>query len=171
MKKLSRNEIIGIVVGVVVFGFLMWPMLFPSAPASSSGQSLTTVNNTAATSTVSANSKTMNTNQVQLQIQDVVIGTGAEAKAGDHIVVNYTGMLTNGTVFDSSIPRGQPFEFVLGAHQVIQGWELGFSGMKVGGKRRLIIPPQLAYGDRGVPPVIPPNATLVFDVELLNVGK
>lgn len=103
-----------------------------------------------------------------LQIQDEVIGTGAEAVNGATISVHYVGTLTNGTKFDSSIDRGQPFEFVLGAGQVIQGWEKGFVGMKVGGKRKLIIPADLAYGARAVGP-IPANSTLIFEVELLGV--
>lgn len=103
-----------------------------------------------------------------LVVQDVVVGTGAAAKPGDTVTVNYTGKLDNGTVFDTSIGRG-PFSFVLGAGQVIPGWDLGLQGMQVGGKRTLIIPPEMAYGAQGVGP-IPPNATLTFEVELLSVA-
>lgn len=105
----------------------------------------------------------------KLAMVDVVVGTGAEAVPGKTITVHYTGRLTNGQVFDSSVTRGEPFTFTLGARQVIQGWEQGFAGMKVGGKRILTIPPSLAYGERGAGGVIPPNATLIFEVELLNV--
>jgi len=105
-----------------------------------------------------------------LDIQDLEIGTGAEAKAGQAVSVHYTGCLTDGSKFDSSLDRGRPFSFQLGAGEVIQGWDQGVAGMKVGGKRRLTIPPALGYGARGYPPVIPPNATLVFEVELLSVG-
>ncbi len=104
----------------------------------------------------------------KLLIQDDTVGSGAEATSGATVTVNYTGMLTDGKVFDSSIPRNQPFSFQLGAGQVIQGWEQGVAGMKVGGKRRLVIPPNLGYGPQGTGP-IPGNATLIFDIELLKV--
>jgi FKBP-type peptidyl-prolyl cis-trans isomerase len=104
-----------------------------------------------------------------LQYIDLVEGTGFEAKPKTKAVVHYTGWLKNGTKFDSSHDRKQPFSFVIGVDSVIQGWHQGVAGMKVGGKRRLIIPNDLAYGPNGRPPVIPPNATLIFDVELLGV--
>lgn len=105
-----------------------------------------------------------------LQITDEIIGTGAEAAAGNMVSVNYVGTLSNGTKFDSSYDRGQPFSFTLGAGQVIKGWDEGVAGMKVGGKRKLIIPPSLAYGETGAGNgVIPPNATLTFEVELLEI--
>lgn len=103
-----------------------------------------------------------------LVLEDIKVGTGAEAKAGQKVSVHYTGWLTNGTKFDSSVDHGAPFEFNLGGGQVIKGWDEGVAGMKVGGKRKLTIPPQLGYGARGVGK-IPPNSTLVFDVELLGV--
>jgi FKBP-type peptidyl-prolyl cis-trans isomerase len=104
----------------------------------------------------------------QLEIQDLVVGTGREAKTGDVVEVHYTGWLTDGKKFDSSVGRG-PFSFDLGAGQVIQGWDRGVAGMKVGGKRKLTVPPELGYGSRGFPGVIPPQSTLVFEVELLEV--
>lgn len=104
-----------------------------------------------------------------LKIEDQKVGTGALAIAGKRITVNYSGTLTDGTKFDSSYDRGTPFVFNLGAGEVIQGWDQGFAGMKVGGKRKLTIPPELGYGASGIGGVIPPNATLIFDVELLGV--
>jgi FKBP-type peptidyl-prolyl cis-trans isomerase FkpA len=104
-----------------------------------------------------------------LQYTDDQVGTGAEAQAGKTVSVHYTGWLTDGTKFDSSKDRGQPFSFPLGAGRVIKGWDEGVAGMKVGGKRTLVIPPDLGYGARGAPGAIPPNATLKFEVELLEV--
>jgi len=101
--------------------------------------------------------------------EDVVVGTGATATAGHTVVVNYTGWLTNGTKFDSSKDRNEPFEFRLGAGQVIRGWDEGVAGMKEGGERKLTIPAELGYGARGAGGVIPPNAVLIFDVELIKV--
>ncbi len=103
-----------------------------------------------------------------LLIQDTKIGNGKEAARGTNVTVHYTGKLTNGKIFDSSLDRGEPFRFDLGAGQVIQGWEKGIVGMKEGGKRKLTIPPNLGYGNRQVGP-IPANSTLIFDVELLRV--
>jgi FKBP-type peptidyl-prolyl cis-trans isomerase len=103
-----------------------------------------------------------------MKIEDIVVGDGAEAVPGKLISVHYTGTLEDGNKFDSSLDRGTPFEFVLGAGQVIKGWDEGFDGMKVGGKRRLVIPPEMGYGDADMG-AIPPNSTLIFDVELLDV--
>ncbi len=104
-----------------------------------------------------------------LEYSDLVIGAGAEAKSGHTIVVHYTGTLTDGAKFDSSRDRDTPFSFLLGGGQVIKGWDEGFKGMRVGGKRKLVIPPSMGYGEAGAGGVIPPNATLIFDVELLEV--
>ena len=104
-----------------------------------------------------------------LRYQDVTVGNGAEAAQGQVAVVHYTGWLTDGTKFDSSRDRGEPFSFPIGAGLVIAGWDDGVAGMKVGGRRKLLIPASLGYGEMGAPPVIPPGATLVFDVELLDV--
>ncbi|MDG1453052.1 MAG: FKBP-type peptidyl-prolyl cis-trans isomerase [Methylophilaceae bacterium] len=118
----------------------------------------------------------MTENITQLVKNDTVIGEGREAEPGFMVSVHYTGWLYDenapehkGEKFDSSVDRGQPFEFALGAGQVIQGWDQGFAGMKIGGKRTLIIPSEMGYGKRGAGGVIPPNAALVFDVELLDV--
>jgi FKBP-type peptidyl-prolyl cis-trans isomerase FkpA len=104
-----------------------------------------------------------------LKIEDLAIGSGAEAKSGQSVSVHYVGTLTSGSKFDSSRDRGQPFEFSLGAGMVIKGWDQGVVGMKVGGLRKLTIPPELGYGARGFPPVIPANSTLIFEVELIAV--
>ena len=104
-----------------------------------------------------------------LQYTDIVVGTGTAASQGDTVVVHYTGWLMDGTKFDSSVDRGQPFDFVLGQGRVIKGWEEGVGSMNVGGKRELIIPPDLAYGDRGAGGLIPAGATLKFEVELLEL--
>ncbi len=119
--------------------------------------------------------KTQSTNGVIST--DINIGTGSEARAGQVVSVHYTGTLQDGTVFDSSVSRGQPFQFVLGVGQVIRGWDQGVAGMKVGGKRQLVISPEAAYGPAGIQNpqtgeyVIPQNATLIFEVELLEVAE
>ncbi len=106
-----------------------------------------------------------------LTVVDTVEGTGAAAKSGDIVTVHYIGALPDGTVFDASARHGQPFTFQLGTRQVITGWDEGLVGMKEGGKRRLVIPPDMAYGSQGAGGVIPPNATLIFEVELVKVGQ
>ena len=105
-----------------------------------------------------------------LVIEDTIVGEGDTAQAGHYVTVHYTGWLTDGTKFDSSKDRNDPFSFDLGGRQVIAGWDEGVQGMKIGGTRKLTIPPQLGYGSRGAGGVIPPNATLVFEVELLAIG-
>lgn len=111
----------------------------------------------------------MTTTPSGLQYRDDKVGDGQEAKAGDHVAVHYTGTLTDGKKFDSSRDRGQPFQFVLGGGMVIRGWDEGVAGMKIGGRRTLVIPPELGYGSRAMGNVIPANSTLVFDVELLGI--
>ncbi len=113
---------------------------------------------------------------VPFSTRDLTVGTGQEAMNGDRVTVHYTGWLydanapdNKGTQFDSSVSRGEPFVFVLGARQVIQGWDRGILGMRVGGRRVIVIPPELGYGEAGSPPVIPSNATLLFEVELLSI--
>lgn len=159
MKKLSKNEVIAIVVALVVITSFV---VFGSMGLFSSSSPLS-LNNLNMNISDSGSQQTP-----QLLINDLVVGTGTEAVAGKHIVVNYKGTLIDGTEFDSSYSRGVPFDFDLGAGQVIAGWEQGFSGMKVGGKRKLVIPANLAYGERAIGP-IPANSTLIFEVELLEV--
>lgn len=129
---------------------------------------------TACATTTDSTTKTKENNGIVttdsgLKYQDLTFRTGAEAKSGDTVSVHYDGRLTDGTKFDSSRDRGQPFSFKIGAGQVIKGWDEGVAGMKVGGTRKLIIPADLGYGANGVPGVIPANATLVFEVELLEI--
>ncbi len=109
------------------------------------------------------------TSDTGLIIEDLVVGEGDRAESGHFVSVHYTGWLSNGEKFDSSLDRNSPFSFNLGARQVIAGWDEGVRGMCIGGKRKLTIPPQLGYGSRGAGGVIPPNATLVFEVELLAI--
>lgn len=118
-------------------------------------------------SPIAANSKVVKTPS-GLQYYDIDAGRGPSPAQGSRVTVHYTGWLLNKTKFDSSLDAGKPFQFTLGAHEVIAGWDEGVASMRVGGKRRLVIPANLAYGQRGFPPVIPPNSTLVFDVQLLK---
>ncbi len=141
------------------------PTLFTMAPDSSSAD---LASSGAAALGGELVSPTERTTPSGLRITDLALGEGAEARSGQTVVVNYRGTLTNGKEFDSSYGRG-PFSFPLGAGRVIRGWDEGVAGMKVGGKRKLVIPPDLAYGERGAGGVIPPNATLVFEVELLEI--
>ncbi len=151
---------------VVIIIFFILPGLSPfGAPAAATEANPEITTNTQATTT------TMPT-ETELNVTDEVVGTGAAAAAGDTVTVNYVGSLTNGTIFDASANHGTTgFTFNLGVGQVIKGWDEGIVGMKEGGKRQLVIPAALAYGDRGAGNVIPPGATLIFEVELLKVQK
>ncbi len=128
-----------------------------------------TATNTSGDASSMTDSADLVTTDSGLKYTDVTVGDGASPEQGDEVVVHYTGRLTNGTVFDSSYDRGEPFRFTLGGGQVIQGWDEGVASMQVGGKRILVIPPELGYGSRGAGGVIPPNATLEFEVELLDI--
>lgn len=151
-----------LVVGLVTFS-IIYAVNYKSKPVE-------VKKDVVAESTPISQNDNMQENVTELKIEDLIIGTGIEAVSGKVISVHYTGTLTNGTKFDSSKDRGEPFEFTLGAGQVISGWDKGFTGMKIGGKRKLIIPPAMGYGDTGTPGgPIPPNATLIFEVELLGV--
>ena len=161
--KSQKNTMIAVILGVVVVALFLVLGFFglrstavgPTTAPSAGPQAI--LDELSATGTVA-----------DLRTFDVVVGDGAEAQSGDVLLVHYTGVLPDGTVFDSSRDRGQPFSFQLGAGQVIQGWERGFSGMHVGGRRILAIPPTLGYGSRANG-VIPADATLIFDVELLQI--
>lgn len=157
--------------GLLFFGPRIFAPVSPQSNQQNAAESLTTSTTAQAPMTESTNSAPLpNPLPTTLTAQDSVVGTGAEAVPGKTVTVNYTGMLPNGQVFDSTSAHGQPFSFTLGAGQVIKGWDQGIAGMKVGGKRRLIIPADLAYGAQGAGNgAIPPNATLIFDVELLQV--
>jgi len=161
---MDKNTWIAVVVSIFVVGFFLFGGTIVNLFSQNDGQTALTQDGV------------MNTNDevggVQsLVMQDEVIGTGAEATFGSLVSVHYTGTLTNGQKFDSSRDRGVPFEFVLGNGSVIPGWEQGLLGMKAGGKRILIIPPQLAYGSQAIGNIIPANSTLVFEVELVAVKE
>jgi peptidylprolyl isomerase len=166
MRNLTRT--------LLLLAFGAAQLLAAQGTAQQSTPKSTTAKSTTATASQSATVKaTVSTPQTVttpsgLKYIDLVVGTGPTPKVGDTVLVNYTGRFTSGKIFDSSVGR-QPFQFVLGRGQVIKGWDEGVGSMKVGGKRRLIIPPDLAYGARGYPGVIPPNSTLTFVVELLKI--
>ncbi|MDE1970363.1 MAG: FKBP-type peptidyl-prolyl cis-trans isomerase [Patescibacteria group bacterium] len=155
-----------IAAGLILFGILILIFAFVR-PAGEPIKSSPQFTETSSSSSHISSS----TSRDGLGIQDVVVGTGTEAKNGDKVVVHYRGTLENGTQFDSSYDRNQPFSFTLGAGMVIRGWDLGVLGMKVGGVRKLTIPASLGYGDAGVPGVIPPRATLLFEIKLLSVHQ
>ncbi len=172
MKKLTRNQWIAVTVALVVIiiffttGHTLVSFFSSEDQVINQEQTMDSMQQPESTSTPET---AFSSSVAGFEITDLVMGTGAVAASGNLLTVNYSGAFTDGKVFDSSYGRGTPFQFTLGAGQVIQGWDKGFAGMKVGGKRRLVIPGDLAYGPGGVPGVIPPNATLVFEVELLGV--
>ena len=170
MNPIQTSIAVALALAVVIFFFVFGGISLFSHPASSdyANTDITTNTQTASTTTT-----TMPTENItQLQVTDEVVGTGATAMTGDSVTVDYVGSLTNGTVFDASKNHGTTgFTFNLGAGQVIQGWDQGIVGMKVGGKRKLVIPASLAYGNQAVGNVIPANSALIFEVELLKVQK
>lgn len=157
MKKLNRNQWIGVTVGLALVTFFLYGgsilNLFRGNTTPNTEQALA-----------------MNIPQTGVVREDVVVGMGETASAGDRVTVHYVGTLVDGQVFDSSLDRNQPFTFNLGAGEVIRGWDEGVAGMQIGGKRRLIIAPDYAYGANAIGP-IPANSPLIFEVELLNVEK
>jgi peptidylprolyl isomerase len=174
IQTMNKN-LIGVLVGVVVLalgGLYVYVSFGSGTQTSGSPPSVTSPESSG--SAMCANKPAANTSLKdadvkELKKEDTKIGTGTEAVAGKTVVVNYIGRLVNGKQFDASCDRGQPFDFVLGAGGVIQGWDQGVAGMKIGGQRRLIIPSSLGYGENGAGADIPANAALIFDVELLEV--
>ncbi|HAO64457.1 TPA: peptidylprolyl isomerase [Candidatus Taylorbacteria bacterium] len=165
MSTLGKKEWIAIAVALAVVLVFLGSKFWGTAPYTPvSSQTITST-----TTNVDNTVDNSNATKTGLIIKDVVVGTGTVAKAGNLVSVQYTGKFADGKVFDSSIPRGKPIDFMLGAGQVIKGWDQGIDGMKVGGERTLTIPPELGYGATGYPPVIPANATLFFDVKLVGV--
>lgn len=172
---MTKNILIYFIV-IVIIGIGGWFFIQKSRNTSnnSSLDSLVKTNEPSPSANVDSNQE-INNEWIKLEngleYQDIVIGSAdQEAKNGDKVFAHYTGTLENGSKFDSSYDRGEPFSFVLGGGMVIQGWDLGLLGMKVGGKRKLIIPPKLGYGDRNIGNgLIPPNSTLYFDIELMNL--
>lgn len=164
MKKIN---IIIIIIVVVIGVFLVWSLV-----NNKGGGAPTPSLTPSATPTPSGAPTPISTLDIQgMKVEILKEGAGEAVKSGDRVTVDYVGTFENGTKFDSSIDRGEPLWFDLGLNRVIQGWELGIPGMKVGEKRRLTIPSELAYGDNGRPPIIPPKATLIFEVELLKIGQ
>lgn len=166
------KTILAIFILVIFLGAAIWLLINKSNSVQnvlnspSPTPTVTPASSVTSTPTASGQANEIPTDKVSGQ--ELTVGTGVEAKTGDTVQVNYVGMFLDGKKFDSSYDRGQPFEFTLGAGQVISGWDIGVVGMKVGGKRRLIIPPQFGYGAKDNGP-IPANSTLVFDIELLKV--
>lgn len=155
---MKQNIVIGVLIVaiILVFGYILQDVM--GNPIGSQSQDI-----------VQTTTQTMP--QEEVTIEEITEGTGDAVESGDTVVMHYRGTLEDGTQFDSSYDRGEPFTTQIGVGQVIQGWDQGVPGMKVGGKRKLTIPSSLAYGESGVPPTIPPNATLIFEVELLEILK
>lgn len=153
-------KLVGIIVVVVVVGVALGYFLIMANPSTQKS-----------TTTTPTESRAMdtNSNNPEFKVEDIEVGNGREVKSGDTVVMHYTGTLTDGTKFDSSLDRGTPFETQIGVGRVIQGWDEGVPGMKIGGKRKLTIPPDMGYGAGGAGDAIPPNATLIFEVELLDI--
>lgn len=168
---------IGVIVAIVLILLITAGAVYYFKPFSNTSTNSNYSNSNSMSDSNTNSTSTENNNSTQnpapredgLIIEDSVVGNGTEVKSGDTVKIHYTGKLTDGTVFDSSLPRNQPFETIIGRGMVIKGWDEGVVGMKVGGKRKLTIPPALGYGERGAGNVIPPNATLVFELELLEV--
>lgn len=175
MNSTQTGIAVALALAVIVLFFFFPGFATFQSPAQPTTEGATTTDVTTTTNPTAdtATTTTMPTENVtDLQVTDEVVGTGATAVAGQSVTVNYVGSLTNGTVFDASANHGTAgFTFNLGAGQVIKGWDQGIVGMKVGGKRKLVIPASLAYGNQAVGNVIPANSTLVFEVELLKVGN
>lgn len=172
MYDMSNRSIVWIIVILVI---LIGAYLLMNRGAQDNQPNQPTATDTSGqeiSSSTSTSATVNNTSPMsELIKEDLKVGEGQEAKKGDTITVNYVGTLTDGKKFDSSYDREESFSFTLGAGEVIEGWDEGVVGMKVGGKRKLIIPGAMAYGDYGRPPVIPPNATLIFEVELVSIDK
>src|SRR5450432_2735381 len=165
---MSKSAVVGVISFVIAFG-VGFGVAQTAAPAKKPPKLVVVHPNTKAPSKVTGDGvKT----ESGLQYWDIVVGTGAVAKEGDRVRVHYTGWLTTGKKFDSSLDFGRPFTFPLGNGEVIRGWDEGIEGMKVGGKRQLRIPPELGYGEAGTPDgTIPSNATLIFDIQVLSVQE
>lgn len=161
--------LVGGILVVIVAGFLMWQQSIVKKNSTNNEELGTTSENL--NINLNNNMENQSIEKEELKIEVLQQGNGQEAKNGDVVSVHYTGYLTNGQVFDSSIGRGEPFSFTLGGGQVIKGWDQGVLGMKVGEKRKLTIPSDLAYGKEGASGVIPPNATLIFEVEMIKIGQ
>lgn len=155
-----NKQFIVFIIAVVIIGLLVF-LGYKSAGTGTPADTATSTDQGAAVGNVNLSGE-------QLVVEDLLVGNGAEAKAGDKVTVHYTGTLTDGTKFDSSLDKGEPFVFTVGAGQVIKGWDQGIPGMKEGGKRKLYIAPSLAYGETAVGS-IPANSALIFEVELLKV--